>query len=66
MKLGKWAIPQAPICYLKRHAVDRNYRNDWCEYGGKCHECSIAKCYIEEGFDITTIGWIATRTLEVE
>jgi len=64
MTLGKWAIPMAPRCHLKRHAVNRTYRNDWCEYGGKCSECPIAKSYIEEGFDITTSGWIATRNLE--
>jgi len=64
MTLGKWAIPQAPRCHLKRHAVNRNYQNDWCEYGGKCSECLLAKNYIEEGFDITSTGWRATRTLE--
>lgn len=66
MTLGKWAIPQTPRCHLKRHAVNKNYRNDWCEYDGKCHECPLAKCYIEEGFDIVHTGWIATRTLEEE
>lgn len=74
MTLGKWAIPQAPICHLKRHAVNRNYRNDWCEYGGKCGDCEsldgtkvicpVAKEYIEGGFDISLKGWRATRTLE--
>jgi len=62
---GKWAIIQAPRCHLKRHAEARNYRNDWCEYGGECHKCPLAKCYIEEGFNITSTGAIATRTLEV-
>lgn len=62
--LGKWAIPTAPRCHLKRHAAGRNYRNDWCENGGKCNECLLAKSYIEEGFDIKTSGWIATRNLE--
>lgn len=61
---GKWAIVQTPRCHLKRHAVNRNYRNDWCENGGKCSECSLAKYYIEEGFDITSNGSIAMRTLE--
>jgi len=63
MTLGKWAIPQAPRCHLKRHAVNRNYRNDWCEHGGKCHECPIAKEYIGSGFEIATMGWMATRIL---
>jgi len=62
--LGKWAIQTAPNCHLKRHAVGRNYRNDWCENGGKCNECLLAKSYIEEDFDIKTSGWIATRDLE--
>ena len=66
MTLGKWAIPQAPKCYLKRHAKNRNYRNDWCEYNGNCDNCPIAKDYIEEGFNITTSGWRSTRTLEAE
>jgi len=48
MTLGKWAIPQAPRCHLKRHAVNRNYRNDWCENGGKCDECPLAKGYHKE------------------
>lgn len=64
MALGKWAIPQAPRCHLKRHAVNRNYRNDWCEYGGKCHECPIAENYIKEGFDIAPSGWRSTRNHE--
>lgn len=45
--MGKWAIPQAPRCHLKRHAVNRNYRNDWCENGGKCDGCPIAKNHPE-------------------
>lgn len=74
MPLGKWAIPQAPRCHLKRHAVNRNYRNDWCDYGGDCGACesldgtkvicSIAKEYINEGFNLKTTGWRSTRNLE--
>jgi len=62
--VGKWAIKQVPRCYLKRHAVNRNYRNDWCEYGGKCDECLIAKDYNTKGFFIMTSEMKAMKKRE--
>ena len=65
MKLGKWAILERPRCHLKREAIGRNYRNDWCENEGDCSKCPTASCYISEGFNIKTEGPIADRTLEI-
>ena len=49
---NEFAISQPPRCYLKRHSLNINYRNDWCDVArdlndgeALCEECSIARAY---------------------